>query len=149
MKGILNDEVDSSDDRNRLFGISSDFGLFSLLGKIGRKAKCDNQSNTLIPWCLPHSAHRNNQWSGLYGRLEWEGHFSTTVTDPEPMTKQGRVLHPEQHRVVSIRECARSQVTWFTMISFYFFEDYNSSRVGVVCRMSPNLNMGLFPNALS
>ena len=29
-------------------------------------------------------------------------------------------------------------------------EDYYSfSRVGVVCRMSPNLNMELFPNALS
>jgi DNA (cytosine-5)-methyltransferase 1 len=25
------------------------------------------------------------------------------------MGKQGRVLHPEQHRVVSARECARSQ----------------------------------------
>ncbi|EGV96211.1 DNA (cytosine-5)-methyltransferase 1 [Cricetulus griseus] len=25
------------------------------------------------------------------------------------MGKQGRVLHPEQHRVVSVRECARSQ----------------------------------------
>ena len=23
--------------------------------------------------------------------------------------QQGRVLHPEQHRVVSVRECARSQ----------------------------------------
>ena len=79
-------------------------------GKSGRKEKCDNQSNTLIPWCLPHSAHRNSQWTGLYGRLDWDGHFGTTVTDPEPMTKQGRVLHPEQHRVVSIRECARSQV---------------------------------------
>ncbi|VVC92167.1 unnamed protein product [Leptidea sinapis] len=33
----------------------------------------------------------------------------TTVTDPEPMGKQGRVLHPEQTRVVSVRECARSQ----------------------------------------
>ena len=28
-------------------------------------------------------------------------------------------------------------------------EDYNSSRVGVVCHLSPNLNMGLSPNALS
>ena len=27
----------------------------------------------------------------------------------EPMGKQGRVLHPEQHRLVSVRECARSQ----------------------------------------
>ena len=25
------------------------------------------------------------------------------------MGKQGRVLHPDQHRVVSVRECARSQ----------------------------------------
>lgn len=43
------------------------------------------------------------------GRLSWDGYFSTTVTDPEPMGKQGRVLHPEQNRVVSVRECARSQ----------------------------------------
>ena len=28
-------------------------------------------------------------------------------------------------------------------------EDYNSSRVGVVCRLSPNLNMRFFPNASS
>uniref|UniRef100_A0AAZ1X4I9 DNA (cytosine-5-)-methyltransferase n=1 Tax=Oreochromis aureus TaxID=47969 RepID=A0AAZ1X4I9_OREAU len=42
-------------------------------------------------------------------RLEWDGFFSTTVTNPEPMGKQGRVLHPEQHRVVSVRECAHSQ----------------------------------------
>lgn len=43
------------------------------------------------------------------GRVSWTGYFSTTVTDPEPMGKQGRVLHPAQHRVVSVRECARSQ----------------------------------------
>ncbi|KRT82621.1 hypothetical protein AMK59_4034 [Oryctes borbonicus] len=69
----------------------------------------DRQFNTLIPWCLPHTADRHNHWSGLYGRLEWDGFFSTTVTNPEPMGKQGRVLHPDQHRVVSVRECARSQ----------------------------------------
>lgn len=74
--------------------------------------KCDptaRQFNTLIPWCLPHTGNRHNHWAGLYGRLEWDGFFSTTVTNPEPMGKQGRVLHPEQHRVVSVRECARSQ----------------------------------------
>ncbi|CAK1554785.1 unnamed protein product [Leptosia nina] len=67
-------------------------------------ATCDHerQENTLIPWCLPHTANRQ-------GRLSWEGYFSTTVTDPEPMGMQGRVLHPEQNRVVSVRECARSQ----------------------------------------
>lgn len=75
-------------------------------------ASCDSadrQFNTLIPWCLPHTSNRHNHWAGLYGRLEWDGFFSTTVTNPEPMGKQGRVLHPEQHRVVSVRECARSQ----------------------------------------
>ena len=77
-----------------------------------RGAKCtkpDKQENTLIPWCLPHTSNRHNQWAGLYGRLSWDGFFSTTVTNPEPMGKQGRVLHPDQHRVVSVRECARSQ----------------------------------------
>ncbi|CAG9770763.1 unnamed protein product [Ceutorhynchus assimilis] len=69
----------------------------------------DRQSNTLIPWCLPHTGDRHSQWAGLYGRLEWYGYFSTTITNPEPMGKQGRVLHPDQNRVVSVRECARSQ----------------------------------------
>jgi len=75
-------------------------------------SKCSNpdkQENTLIPWCLPHTSNRHNNWAGLYGRLAWDGFFSTTVTNPEPMGKQGRVLHPDQHRVVSVRECARSQ----------------------------------------
>ncbi|CAG4956224.1 unnamed protein product [Colias eurytheme] len=69
----------------------------------------DKQEHTLIPWCLPHTANRHNNWAGLYGRISWDGYFSTTVTDPEPMGKQGRVLHPAQGRVVSVRECARSQ----------------------------------------
>ncbi|XP_064649332.1 DNA (cytosine-5)-methyltransferase PliMCI-like isoform X1 [Lineus longissimus] len=76
------------------------------------KGSCDpmdRQFGTLIPWCLPHTGNRHNHWAGLYGRLQWDGFFSTTVTNPEPMGKQGRVLHPEQHRVVSVRECARSQ----------------------------------------
>ncbi|XP_011350631.1 DNA (cytosine-5)-methyltransferase 1 isoform X1 [Ooceraea biroi] len=69
----------------------------------------DKQFNTLIPWCLPHTGNRHHNWRGLYGRLEWDGFFGTTVTNPEPMGKQGRVLHPTQNRVVSVRECARSQ----------------------------------------
>ncbi len=50
----------------------------------------DRQNNTLIPWCLPHTGNRHNHWAGLYGRLEWDGFFSTTVTNPEPMGKQVR-----------------------------------------------------------
>jgi len=52
---------------------------------------CDpmhRQFNTIIPWCLPHTGNRHNHWAGLYGRLEWDGFFSTTVTNPEPMGKQ-------------------------------------------------------------
>lgn len=75
----------------------------------GTCSPADKQENTLIPWCLPHTGNRHNNWAGLYGRVFWDGYFSTTVTDPEPMGKQGRVLHPEQNRVVSVRECARSQ----------------------------------------
>ena len=32
-----------------------------------------------------------------------------SLLTPDPLGKQGRVLHPEQHRLVSVRECARSQ----------------------------------------
>ena len=48
----------------------------------------DRQFNTMIPWCLPHTGNRHNNWAGLYGRLEWDGFFSTTITNPEPMGKQ-------------------------------------------------------------
>lgn len=46
------------------------------------------QYNTLICWCLPHTGNRHNQCAGLYGRLEWDGFFSTTVTNPGLMGKQ-------------------------------------------------------------
>lgn len=69
----------------------------------------ERQDMTLIPWCLSHTAHRNLQWTGLFGRLGWNEYFSTTVTIPEPISKQGRVIHPVEPRVISVREAARSQ----------------------------------------
>ncbi|KAL5199097.1 hypothetical protein ABZP36_002609 [Zizania latifolia] len=63
----------------------------------------------LIPWCLPNTAKRHNQWKGLYGRLDWEGNFPTSVTDTQPMGKVGTCFHPEQDRIITVRECARSQ----------------------------------------
>ena len=74
------------------------------------------QSVDLIPWCLPNTAERHNQWKGLFGRLDWEGNFPTSVTDPQPMGKVGMCFHPEQDRIVSVRECARSQV-WIFLLS--------------------------------
>uniref|UniRef100_A0A8I6XUG3 DNA (cytosine-5-)-methyltransferase n=1 Tax=Hordeum vulgare subsp. vulgare TaxID=112509 RepID=A0A8I6XUG3_HORVV len=67
------------------------------------------QTLELIPWCLPNTAKRNNQWKGLYGRLDWEGNFPTSVTDPQPMCKVGMCFHPDQDRIITVRECARSQ----------------------------------------
>ena len=60
---------------------------------------------------LPHTANRHNNWARLYGRVEWDGFFSTTITNPEPMGKQGWVLHSDQNRLVSDRECARSKLS--------------------------------------
>lgn len=68
------------------------------------------QGQPLVPWCLPNTADRHNGWRGLYGRLDPAGHFPTSTTDPNPMGKVGQVFHPEQDRIVSVRECARSQV---------------------------------------
>ena len=93
-----------------------------------------------------YAVHRHNNWSGVYGRAPWDGIFKTTITDPEPLGKQGQVveidisyifivmniwklrilftknvhfqknilkmyqvLHPEQNRLISVREYARSQ----------------------------------------
>ncbi|CAG0915322.1 unnamed protein product [Notodromas monacha] len=67
------------------------------------------QNKTVIPWCLPHNGKFHNDWAGLYGRILAGGFFSTTLTCPEPMGKQGCVLHYDQDRVVTVRECARSQ----------------------------------------
>ena len=69
----------------------------------------DRQSDTLIPWSAAHTADTHNNWKEVYGRAPWDGYFKTTITDPEPMGKQGQVLHPEQDRILSVRELARSQ----------------------------------------
>ena len=45
----------------------------------------------------------------FYGRAPWDGYFKTTMTVPDPLKKQGQVLHPEQNRILSVRELARSQ----------------------------------------
>lgn len=67
------------------------------------------EGQPLVPWCLPNTADRHNGWRGLFGRLDWGGHFPTSTTDPQPMGKVGQVFHPDQDRIVSVRECARAQ----------------------------------------
>lgn len=75
-------------------------------------AQCDpmyRQESTLIPWSLVHTGHRSGQWTGVYGRLQWDGYLHGVVANPEPLSKQGPVIHPEEDRVISVRECARIQ----------------------------------------
>lgn len=80
--------------------------IFVVLGKPCDPA--DRQFNTLIPWCLPHTGNRHNHWAGLYGRLEWDGFFSTTVTNPEPMGKQVQhlpiIVHCHIRKITSTRD---------------------------------------------
>lgn len=67
---------------------------------------------SLSPWCLsnPNSkAAKHRMWPGLYGRLDYQGYFQTALTEVCPMGKQGKVLHPYQSRVITVREHARSQ----------------------------------------
>lgn len=67
------------------------------------------KDDLLVPWCLPNTEAKHNGWRGLFSRLDLQGHFPTSVTDPNPMGKVGQVFHPKDHRIVSVRECARSQ----------------------------------------
>ncbi|CAN8001665.1 unnamed protein product, partial [Ixodes hexagonus] len=75
-------------------------------------ALCDpmfRQEDTLIPWSLVHTGDKRDHWSGVYGRLQWNGYLHGTVANPEPLSRRGPVIHPDQDRVVSVRECARVQ----------------------------------------
>ena len=51
--------------------------------------------------------HGDKRYDNRFGRLHWEGTFNTILTKVEPYW--GRVFHPEQDRVISVRECARAQ----------------------------------------
>ncbi|KAF9469568.1 S-adenosyl-L-methionine-dependent methyltransferase [Collybia nuda] len=55
------------------------------------------------------SVARKNYRPGVYGRLDMNGYFPTTVTNMDPTAKQCRVLNPYCKRMVTVRELARSQ----------------------------------------
>ncbi|KAK0208944.1 S-adenosyl-L-methionine-dependent methyltransferase [Desarmillaria ectypa] len=58
----------------------------------------------------PRSANaRAGFRSGMYGRLDANDVFPTTVTNVYVTAKQSRVLNPWCHRMVTVRELARSQ----------------------------------------
>jgi len=51
--------------------------------------------------------HGDRRYDNRFGRLWWEGTFNTIITYAFPYW--GRVIHPEQDRVISVRESARAQ----------------------------------------
>ncbi|XP_020872430.1 DNA (cytosine-5)-methyltransferase 3 [Arabidopsis lyrata subsp. lyrata] len=63
----------------------------------------------LIPSGLINKAKEHNGYRGLYGRLDWQGNLPTSITTPQPMGWVGMCFHPDQDRIISVRECARSQ----------------------------------------
>ena len=92
-------------------------------GKSECNKKEDKQPDTLINWFLVHKASRyrdldlnvdfliwlsysNNNFANCYGRWSWNGYCLTATTDPNPERVQGRVLHPDQNRVISVRYSA-------------------------------------------
>ncbi|KAF8963951.1 S-adenosyl-L-methionine-dependent methyltransferase [Flammula alnicola] len=55
------------------------------------------------------SMGKKNYRPGAYGRVDKDSVFQTTVTNVDPTAKQCRVLHPRDHRMLTVRELARSQ----------------------------------------
>ena len=68
-----------------------------------------------VGWCdLPDHLkpknlvrHGDGRYPNRYGRLDWDGIFNTILTRPHPYWS--RVIHPEEDRLLSVRECARAQ----------------------------------------
>ncbi len=59
--------------------------------------------------------HGDSRYANRYGRLDWGTIFNTILTRPHPYWS--RVIHPEEDRLLSIRECARAQ-SFFDSIIF-------------------------------
>ena len=82
----------------------------------------------LIPWYLPNTGvaagKRQKQWKGQFGRLDWDGNFPSIIREPQAMGKVGMCFHPEQDRIVSVRECARSLVSLPTSHELILFIYY-------------------------
>ncbi len=51
--------------------------------------------------------HGDRRYDNRFGRLHYDGTFNTILSKPEPYW--GRVIHPFDDRVISIRESARAQ----------------------------------------
>lgn len=77
----------------------------SVKGVVGRA----QQNLSLIPSAIVRTADKNDQWTGNFARLYYDGYFPTTLTRPEMTRKNGCCLHPHLDRIITVRESARSQ----------------------------------------
>jgi C-5 cytosine-specific DNA methylase len=84
---------------------------------------------SLLPFSLAHTAHRNSGWKNCFGRIRTEGVFPSVTTTLNPLNRQvfalipltlnrvslgakkfqGRTVHPSAHRLLTAREVARAQ----------------------------------------
>ncbi|OSD08481.1 S-adenosyl-L-methionine-dependent methyltransferase [Trametes coccinea BRFM310] len=48
-------------------------------------------------------------YRGIYGRINGDEQFVTAMTTIAPNAKGGKVIHPDQKRILTVRECARAQ----------------------------------------
>ncbi|KAI0756373.1 S-adenosyl-L-methionine-dependent methyltransferase [Daedaleopsis nitida] len=98
--------------------------LISSVVNIPLKRNADYRELDRVLWewqsAHPLSARAKNGFCpGLYGRVDRDGWFHTTVTNITPTAKQSRVLHDWCLRILSVRELARSQgfPDWFVFVA--------------------------------
>ncbi|KAI1794705.1 S-adenosyl-L-methionine-dependent methyltransferase [Ganoderma leucocontextum] len=61
------------------------------------------------PKWLKSNGESKPAYTTIYGRLDNDGCFMTALTTLVPNQKGGKVIHPTQHRIITIREAARAQ----------------------------------------
>ncbi|THH29585.1 hypothetical protein EUX98_g4594 [Antrodiella citrinella] len=66
-------------------------------------------NHELLPPELSMPSKKGSGYKSVLGRIDGDGHFRTALTKVNPGAKGGSVLHPTQKRIVTVRECARSQ----------------------------------------
>ena len=78
------------------------------------KTKCLRHNNesqvknkTIIPWFCTHTAYKNDNYNGAWGRVWYDGFLATLHCRANP--KYGWLMHPNQNRVFTCREFARLQ----------------------------------------
>merc|ERR550534_1513872 len=75
-------------------------GVCQCMVETDSNAKCNPpQRNTLIPWGLPHTSHLRSQHAGKYGRLDLDGYFGTTLTNPTPNGTQSPSPDSSQNNI--------------------------------------------------